>query len=135
MLGNGFLKNKKTIQGLQKALLAGVGITSSRELITKAFTGLYDDVQKITRKLVKELEQQGQIKTKEAREIVKSLQKKSETEKAKIFKRLQKDFKLLINAAKDIVLTPISLIRKVQKVQTKPLPRKARKKPPRRSKK
>lgn len=128
MLTNGFLKNKKTIKAVQKALITGLGIAGSKGIIIKAFTGIYDDVQKITRKLVKELEQQGQIKTKEAKKIVKELQKKSDEEKVKIYKRLQKDLKLIFTAAKDIVLTPINLIKDAQKTQSKVKSKKAKKK-------
>ena len=128
MLTNGFLKNKKTIKSLQKALLTGLGIAGSKGIIIKAFTGIYDDVQKITRKLVQELEQQGQIKTKEAKKIIKELQKKSDEEKVKIYKRLQKDLKLIFTAAKDIVLTPINLIKETQKTQSNVKSKKGKKK-------
>ena len=107
MLSNGFLKTKNTQKLIQKAIMATVGVTTSKELIKKAALGLYDDIQNVAGNLLSELEERGEITTKHAKEIVKEIQKKSETEKAKMTKKLQKDSKYLLKRAKDIILTPI----------------------------
>ena len=107
MVTNGFLKSKNTQKLIQKAVMATVGVTTSKELIKKAALGLYDDIQDVVGNLLGELEERGEITTKHAKEIVKEIQKKSETEKAKMTKKLQKDSKYLLKRAKDIILTPI----------------------------
>ena len=119
MQSNGFLKNKNSLKFVQKAILAGIGVTTSKELIKKAAVGLYDDIQKIVTDLLCELEERGEIKTIETKHLIKELQKKSEIEKAKISKKLKKDSKSLINVAKDMILTPLMLANKFANKLTK----------------
>lgn len=105
MLTNGFLKNKGGSKLIQKAILAGIGVASSKELIKKAALGLYDDIQKVVTGLLVELEGRGEIKAKETKHIIKELQKQSEIEKSKISEKLKRGSKGLIKRAKDIILT------------------------------
>ena len=117
MLTNGFLKNKNRLQVIQKAILTGIGVTTSKEVIKKAAIGLYDDIQKIVQDLLTELEEQGKLKTKETKMLLKELQKKSQVEKERIYKKLQKDSKSLLKTAKDIVLTPIALAKEITELK------------------
>ena len=105
------LLNKDKIKLIQKAILTGIGITASRERIKKAASGIYKDVQSIIIKLLKDLEESGEIKTIEAKHIIAQLQKKSESEKAKIFKKLQREGKILYKSAREIILTPFSILK------------------------
>ena len=127
------LLNKDKIKLIQKAIITGIGITASRERIKKAASGIYKDVQSIITKLLKDQEESGEIKTKEARHIIKQLQKKSESEKAKIFKKLQKEGKILFKSAREIILTPLSILKdtakslkKVKNIRTKSSTKKQR---------
>lgn len=118
MTTNGLLKNKNGFhinQKIQKAILAGIGATTSQGVIRKAAVGIYDDVQKIVRDLLVKLEQQGKLKTIEAKKIIKELQKKSDSEKIRIYKKLEKEGKTLFDTAKDIVLTPLAVASQVAK--------------------
>lgn len=133
MLTNGFLKNKKKFKIIQKAIMTGIGATTSQEIIKKAAAGLYDDIQKIVQNLLKELEVQGELKAKETKEILTKLQKKSDFEKSKVYKRLQKDLKVLITTAKDLILTPFIVLKDVKKFsgtakEVKPKTKKAKRK-------
>lgn len=114
MLTNGFLKNKNKLEVLQKAIMTGIGVTTSKEVIKKAATHLYDDIQKIIKDLISDLEEKGKIKTKEAKILVKELQKKSDVEKEKIYKKLQKDGKHLLKTARDIMLMPVVLAKELK---------------------
>lgn len=132
MLTNGFLKNKNNLKFIQKAILAGIGVTTSKELIKKAAIGLYDDIQKIVNNLLTELKERGEIKTKETKHIIRELQKKSEIEKTKISKKLKKDSRTLVNTAKGMILTPLmlanQLANKLKKTKSKAKKKKARSK-------
>ena len=112
-LKNGFLKNKDKLKLIQKAILTGIGATTSKETIKKAANGIYSDIQKIVRDLLKQLENSGEIKTKEARKIIKELQEKSETEKEKIYKKLQKEGKTLLKSIKEIIVIPSTLLKDI----------------------
>jgi len=105
--GNGFLKNKTNLNLIQKAVMTTVGATTSRELIKKAAIDLYDDIHEVVSNLVEELKERGEITAKHAKVLIKEIQKKSETEKAKMSKKLEKDSKVLLKRAKDMILTPI----------------------------
>ena len=116
MLTNGFLKNKvnfKVGQKIQKAILTGIGATTSKEVIKKAAIGLYDDVQKIIHDLLNQLERKGKLKAKETKRLIKEFQKKSEIEKPKIYKKLEKEGRSLLNTAKDIIVTPFAIAKSV----------------------
>lgn len=102
---------KDRVKLIQKAILTGIGVTASKDTIKKAAVGIYNDVQKITHRLLKELEQRGEIKTKEAKKIIKELQKKSDAEKTKIYKKLQKEGRTLLKSAREIILTPLSILK------------------------
>ena len=119
MLTNGFLKNKKNLKFIQKAIMATVGVTTSKELIKKAALDLYDDIQEVVTNLLDDLESRGEIKTKETQKLMKELQEKSDVEKVKITKKLQKDSKSLVNLAKDIILTPLVFANQVANKLTK----------------
>jgi hypothetical protein len=113
------LLNKDKIKLIQKAILTGIGITASREKIQKAASGIYKDVQSIIMKLLKDLEESGEIKTNQTKHIIAQLQKKSESEKAKIFRKLQKEGKTLYRSAREIILTPLSLLKGTAKTLKK----------------
>lgn len=115
MLTNGFLKSKETIKLIQKAIIAGIGATSSKEAIKKAASELYSDIQNVVNKLLCKLEEAGEIRTRETRVILKELQKKSEAEKARIYRKIQKNSKYLFNSAKDMIITPIALANQLVK--------------------
>lgn len=110
---NGFIKNKTNIKAIQKAILAGIGAATSQELIKKAAVGLYDDAQKIVHGLFEKLEEKGELTTKSTKHLVKQLQKKSQVEKQKIYKQLQKDCKGLLNKATNIILTPLIVAKEI----------------------
>lgn len=116
MLTNGFFKNKNRLKIIQKAIMAGIGVTTSKELIKKAAIGLYDDIQKIVKDLLGELEEQGKLKTKETKILITELQKKSEIEKIKIYNKLQKDSKNLFKTAKDIILAPVAIAKEISEL-------------------
>ena len=120
MSHNGFFKSSKELNNkIKKAILTGIGATSSKEVIKKAAVGLYDDVQKITHNLLKELEEKGKLKTKETKKLILELQKKSEGEKVKIYKKLEKEGKGLFNTARELIITPIALASQVVKTVKK----------------
>lgn len=127
MLTNGFFKSKDRFKVVQKAIMAGIGATTSKEVIKKAAIGLYDDIQKVVHKLLIELEERGEVKAKETKKILNELQKKSEVEKTKIYKKLKKDSKGLLNTAKNIILTPIVIANQVAGGLKKPLKTKNKK--------
>lgn len=103
--------NKDKIKLIQKAILTGIGVASSKETIKKAASGIYKDVQKIIKELLSDLEKSGEIKTIETKKILNELQKKSEIEKTKIYKKLQREGKTLISSAREIILTPVNLLK------------------------
>lgn len=105
-----FLKKDK-MKLIQKAILTAVGIAASQETIKKAAKGIYGDVQKIIKELLVELEKSGEIKAKETKEIITHLQKKSEAEKEKIYTKLKKEGKTILNSAREIILTPMSVLK------------------------
>ncbi len=113
LLKNGFLNNKDKLKLIQKAILTGIGATASKETIKKAASGIYGDVQKIVKDLLKQLEKSGEIKTKETRKIIKGLQEKSEVEKEKIYKKLQKEGKNLLKSVKEIAVIPRMLLKDI----------------------
>ena len=120
MQKNGYIiKNKDKIQALQKAILAGIGATTSKELIRKAAIGMYDDAQAIVKELFNKLEQRGELKTKETKKLIKELQKESQSEKSKIYKQLQKDSKELLNNITNILLTPFTIAKKASEKLSK----------------
>lgn len=123
MIKNGKPKNKDAFKMIQKAIVTGIGIAASKEAIKKAASNLYDDIQGVVRGLLSELEHKGEIKTKQTKKIIKELQKKSEIEKIKIYKELQKDSKNLLKLAKNIILSPVSII---NKFSSKPTVQKAK---------
>ena len=110
MTSNGFVKSKNKIKLIQKAILTGVGAAISNETIRKAAATLYNDIHKEVRKLLNNLEEQGELKAKETKKLVLQLQKKSEAEKLKIYKELRKNTKPFLKAAEHVLLTPIKLI-------------------------
>ena len=112
---NNSISNKDKLKLIQKAVLTGIGVAASKESIKKAAAGIYKDVQQIVQNLLSELEESGEIKTQEAKNIIKQLQKKSELEKAKIYKKLQKEGKVLLKSVKEILKTPVSLLQEVTK--------------------
>lgn len=117
MLTNGLLKNKiKVSEKIQKAIMAGIGITTSKELIKRAAIGLYDDIQKVVSNLLSDLEERGEIKAKEAKKIINELEKKSDVEKERVYKQLQKESSHLLNSAKDMILTPIVFANRLKKI-------------------
>lgn len=129
MLKNGKLKSKDTMKMIQKAIVTGIGIAASKEAIKKAASNLYDDIQETVHNLLAELEYKGEIKTKQTKKIIKELQKKSEVEKAKIYKELQKDSKNLLSLAKNIILSPLAALNKFSnKVTLNKTKKKAKKK-------
>ena len=103
--------NQNALKLIQKAVLTGIGVAASKESIQKAAAGVYNDVQGIIHNLLKDLEKNGKIKTKETQKILKELQKKSEIEKSKIYTKLQKEGKTLLKAAREILLTPVSVLK------------------------
>ncbi|MBI3590160.1 MAG: hypothetical protein HY094_02135 [Candidatus Melainabacteria bacterium] len=113
LLTNNFINSKDRLKLIQKAILTGIGVAASKDSIKKAATGIYNDVQKIIKKLLTELEESGEIKTKETRKIIQKLQKKSEIEKAKIYKKLQKEGKTLLKSAREIISTPVAVLKEV----------------------
>ena len=104
MLNNGTVKSKNLINVVQKAIMAGIGVAVSKETITKAACGIYEDVQSIVQKLLDELEGQGKLKTKETKKLLQEIQKKIIIEKNKAYKKLQVDSKDLIKQIKENVL-------------------------------
>ncbi len=104
MEGNGVLKHGDNKKLLQKALLAGIGVTTSRELIKKAIIGIYDDIQNILSDLIEELEKKGELKAKETKDLVKQIHKRSEEEKKKITKELKQNSKSLFDNLKGLIL-------------------------------
>ena len=112
---NNIIKNKDKLKLIQKAILTGIGVAASKDSIKKAAKGIYNDVQKIVQNLLKELEESGEIKTNQTKKIIKELQKKSEVEKDRIYKKLQKEGKTLLKSAKEIILTPISVLKDATK--------------------
>ena len=119
MLRNNFINKKDSLKLIQKAIMTGIGATTSKEKIKKAAYGIYDDIQKIVLGLVKDLERNGELKAQETKVIIKDLQKKSEVEKAKIYKRLQKEGKSLINLTKEIMLIPKTIMEEITKTLSK----------------
>ena len=119
MLKNNFINKKDNLKLLQKAIMAGIGVTTSKEKIKKAAYGIYDDIQKIVLALVKDLEKNGELKAKETKAIIKDLQKKSETEKVKIYRSLQKEGKNLINLTKEIMLIPKTIMKEITETLSK----------------
>ncbi len=113
MLKNNFINKKDSLKLIQKAIMTGIGATTSKEKIKKAAYGIYDDIQKIVLGLVKDLEKNGELRAKETKAIIKDLQKKSEIEKVKIYKRLQKEGKGLINLTKEVMLIPKTIMREI----------------------
>ncbi len=96
---------------IQKAILTGIGVAASKESIKRAAAGIYNDVQGIIYNLLKDLEKKGTIKTKETKQILKQIQKRSESEKSKIYKKLQKEGKTLFNSAREILSTPAMVLK------------------------
>ncbi len=113
MLKTNFINQKESLRLIQKAIMTGIGATVSQERIKKVAYGIYDDIQKMVLDLVKDLEKKGEIKTQETKAIIKDLQKKSESEKAKIYKRLQKEGKSLIGLTKEIMLIPGTIMKEI----------------------
>lgn len=105
--GNGFVKDDKR-KLLERAVMACVGVGTSKELIKKAVFGIYDDMQKIVSELIEELERNGELKTQETKELLEAIQSKSESEKKKIVKELKKTSKGLLESAKELILKPFS---------------------------
>lgn len=103
--------NQNALKLIQKAVLTGIGVAASKESMKKAATGVYNDVQEIIQNFLKDLEKKGKIKTKETQKILQQLQKKSEAEKSKIYSKLQKEGQTLLKAAREILLTPISVLK------------------------
>ena len=108
---NNFINSKNKLKLIQKAILTGIGVAASKDAIKKAASGIYSDVQKIIKDLLGELEGKGEIKAKEAKKIVQQLQKKSESEKARIYKKLQKEGKTLLKSVREILITPVTVLK------------------------
>lgn len=113
---NGKIKSSDNKKILEKAILAGIGVASSKELVKKAIHGIYDDIQKILNELVDELEVKGELKTKETKDLLKQIQERSDKERKKLFKELKVDSKNLIDTAKEFILKPFT---KTSTVKTK----------------
>lgn len=111
ILTNNFITSKDKLKLIQKAIITGIGATASQDSIKKAATGIYKDVQKIIFDLLIELEKRGKIKAKETQIILKELQQKSGIEKEKIYKKLQKEGKTLFKSAREIIMTPVEVLR------------------------
>ncbi len=94
-------KEKDLFKAIQKTVMAGVGIVISKETLKKTALGIYEDLQSIIQNLIKELESQGKLKTKETKKLLQELQKKSEAEKAKIYKLLKINSKELFDQIKN----------------------------------
>ncbi|OGI19483.1 MAG: hypothetical protein A3B68_04120 [Candidatus Melainabacteria bacterium RIFCSPHIGHO2_02_FULL_34_12] len=112
-------KRPDKLELIHKAIMAGIGATTSKEKIRKTAMGIYDDIQKIITGLLKDLESKGKLKAKEAKSLLKDLQKKSEVEKIKIYKKLQKEGKSLFKSTRNIVLTPLSALKEITSSLTK----------------
>ena len=108
---NNFINSKNKLKLIQKAILTGIGVAASKDAIKRAASGIYSDVQKIIKDLLGELEKKGDIKAKEAKKIVQQLQKKSESEKARIYKKLQKEGKTLLKSVREILITPVTILK------------------------
>lgn len=116
MSSNGFFKNKgKLSKNIHKAILATVGVTTSKELIKKTATNLFDDIQGLFGNLLEELKDRGEIKTKQAKKIIKELQSNSEVEKEEAYKQLKKSTDRLVKKARELIVTPIVLASKFAK--------------------
>ncbi|MBI2995283.1 MAG: hypothetical protein HYY52_01045 [Candidatus Melainabacteria bacterium] len=115
MQTNGLLITKDRVKTIQKAIMAGIGAASSRELIQKAAKNIYSDAQKIAHNLFERLEEQGELKTQETKRLIKHLQKQSESEKKKIYIKLQHDCKKLISSIADTILTPFVFAKNASK--------------------
>ena len=102
--GLGSKEDKRKI--LERAVMACIGVGTSKELIKKAVFGIYDDMQKIINELVEELEKNGELKTQETKEILEAIQNKSESEKKRIVKELKKTSKSLLESARELILKP-----------------------------
>lgn len=120
---NGVLKSKDNKKILEKAILAGIGVASSKELVKKAIHGIYDDIQTILKELVDELEKKGELKTKETKELVKQIHEKSDKERKKIFKELKIDSKNIIDTAKEFILKPFTKTSPVKSKKSTPKPK------------
>lgn len=119
MKSNGFIKSNDKVKFIQKAILAGVGAAISKDTIKKAATHLYNDVQKEVQKLLVSLENEGELKAKETKKLILELQRKSEAEKLKIYKELRKNTKPFLQAAQNVLMTPLKLIQeKIKPVRT-----------------
>lgn len=103
--------NAGRLKLIQKAILTGIGVAASKESIKRAAAGIYNDVQGIIYNLLKDLEKKGTLRTKETKQILKQIQKKSESEKSKIYKKLQKEGKTLLNSAREILSTPATVLK------------------------
>lgn len=103
--------NAGRLELIQKAILTGIGVAASKESIKRAAAGIYNDVQGIIYNLLKDLEKKGTLRTKETKQILKQIQKKSESEKSKIYKKLQKEGKTLLNSAREILSTPATVLK------------------------
>ena len=119
MLKNNFINQKGSLRLIQKAIMTGIGATISQDKIKKVAYGIYDDIHKIVLDLIKDLERKGEIKANETKVIIKDLQKKSEVEKAKIYKRLQKEGKSLIGLTKEIILIPKTIMNEITETLSK----------------
>ncbi len=106
MLNNG-TKSKDLIKTVQKALMAGIGVAISKETITKAACGIYEDVQLMVQKFVSELEGQGKLKTKETKKLLKEIEKKLSAEKSKAYKKLKTDSEDFLKQLKTNILTKL----------------------------
>lgn len=124
---NGKVKSSDNKKILEKAILAGIGVASSKELVKKAIHGIYDDIQKILNELVDELEAKGELKTKETKDLLKQIHERSEKERKKIFKELKVDSKNLIDTAKDFILKPFTQTKQTQSKAKKSNTKKANK--------
>ena len=120
MQTNSTFKNKDRLKMIQKAIIMAIGATASKESIKRAAVTLYDDIQSEVHKLLHKLETQGKVKAKETKKLISELQKKSEVEKEKIYKKLKKDSKVLLNNAKNLILTPIAVIKSAKAISKNP---------------
>ena len=100
---NGALRGKDKIKLIQKAVLTGIGAAISKDTIAKAAVTIYDDVQKEIKKLVNSLEEQGELKTKETKKLLKQIQVKSDLEKKKLYVEIQKTGNDLFKSIKDLI--------------------------------
>ncbi len=80
--------------------------------------------------LIKELESQGKLKTKETKKLLQELQKKSETEKAKLYKTLKANSKELFNQIKNTFSNKTPVYDINVKIPSKKRKGKSRKKTP-----